>query len=67
MRGGSRMVQIIHIDVKKNSLKLNEWLNAHAGCDVDKMMHGDEAEKKKSLRHFDNETIKARSKLIGKN
>ena len=59
------MNTVIQLPARKkgNNISLTDWLDSHAGCNVDKMMAGDETEKRKSERHFEKETMIARSKL----
>jgi macrodomain Ter protein organizer (MatP/YcbG family) len=59
-----KMGAVVHLPKKQNNFNMTQWLNSHVGSDVDKMMHGDKIEQEKSLRHFEKETLKARSKLI---
>lgn len=57
------MSSLIQLPSIKKTANLTNWLNNHAGCDVDKMINGDELELHKSLQHFNKETFKVRSRI----
>lgn len=57
------MGALVQLPKNQNSFSLSEWLNNHAGCDVDKMMSGDKSEIDKMNKHFAKQTLKARGKI----